>query len=310
MTARRPETGSSSAAAHQQADFSTDITRLLARTHGRDQLIIKLLHATGITPQELVELKTKDHERHTATLILRPETTKNGQARKIPLSTHLSAALATHAKGKRPDEHLFTTRQSPKLTTRRVEQLLENASEDSPITSRTLRNAYIEHAAKAAKNTAQLRTLTGLAAITKPRTLTTPERARLYNTLEKRPLREQALISIILDTGARLAETLQLTTGDLKGRKLRLPGRTVTLNTTLTKLLHRQAPGPFFPTRQSTQLTTRRAEQLISELGREAGIADLTPNLLRATAIATIQKHRGAAEAAYRAGCKSGGEQP
>ncbi len=280
MTVKRPNSSSRSAATAEWTEFSIDITSLLNNIHARNRLLIKLLHATGITPKELVELVVKDHNTRKKTLLIRSETTKNGQARRVQLSTQLSKELSLHTLSKAKHTHIFSTRQSPKLTTRRVEQVLKDASEQAGIqavTPRDLRNNYLATARKTTRDDAQLKRITGLKTITKTRALDEEELSEIITTLATQPAREQALINALLQTSLSLTQLITLTKKDIN---------TLTINNKLAEQLHTLATQPnqhIFSTRQSAQLTTRRAEQLIDRIGKDAEV-ELTSFRLTTTA--------------------------
>lgn len=267
------------AAVQTKTDFSRDISLLLRNATPREQLLVRLLRETGITLKELTSLQKTDLNTHTQTILIRSENTKNELSRTISLSTQLARTLANHARTQ-PKEHLFSTRQNTQLSTRRVEQIIADACTRAGIpriTARELRNTYLEAAAKTAKNDEQLQELTGLKTIKKDNVLTEKEQERIARVLKKEPAREQALISIILQTSLSLQETLTLTRKDIA---------TLTITPQLAQTLRTLARKPeeqLFSTRQSTQLTTRRAEQLISTIGARAGIR-LTSHQLRTTA--------------------------
>ena len=284
---RRPEQ-------RQQADFSRDITLLYNQADHRTRLIIRLLWQAGLTPRELVSLQRRDLDTHARLLTIRPETTKHGTGREVKLSPSLTHALHTHTARKQPRDHVFSTRQSPQLTTRRVEQLVKHASKKASLdyTPRDLRNAYLRTAATAAKDDRHLKQLTGLKTITKRAVLDKDQRDTLEHALESRPARTRGLIRLLLETGADLNDILNLRKHDLEGRQLTLDQDTITISPRLARDLERlaaQTDTHLFRTRQSTQLTARRAEQLIGDTGKRAGIRGLTPRLLRNTA-----RHGGA----------------
>ncbi|MBW2982682.1 tyrosine-type recombinase/integrase [Candidatus Woesearchaeota archaeon] len=273
----------------QQADFSRDITLLATHADPRTRLIARLLWHTGLTPRELVNLQRRDLDTHAQILTIRPENTKHGNGRTAKLSTRLARELNSRTKHKQPREHLFTTRQSPQLTTRRVEQLIKKAGKDAGVnlTPRDLRNAYLHAAAKNAKDDEELKQLTGLKSARKQAILNQEEQERLEDTLNQTSLRDKALAKTILETGATLNDTLNLTEQDVKGRQLTLNQERITLSTQLARELEqlaKQTDNHLFRTRQSTQLTARRAEQVINDTGKRAGIRRLTPRLLRNTA--------------------------
>jgi integrase len=268
MPVERQRTASRKAADQSVHPFSREIPLLLAACAPRDALVVRLLFETGLTPGELVAIQPSDLDSRARTLTLRPETTKNGIARTLLLSAGLWAALATHARTKAPGHHLFSTRQSPRLSTRRVEQILADACANAglaPLTPRELRTAYLTSASRATTDTATLRKTTGLRSLTKRRALSLEERNRLDRVILTLPPSEQALLSLFLSNGMSVSRVTQLRA-------------------------------------ETTQLTPRRMQQIVSTAGAKARIAGLTPSVLRETALQTIALEKGPAAAAEASG--------
>ncbi len=255
MSTKHEKTSSRSSTAHLSADFSLAIARLLDVSKHRDQVIIRLLYETGMTPQELVSLKKTDLQPEQRTIILRAETTKHKVSRPILITASLVKTILSYARTQTRSEYLFATRQSAQLTTRRIEQLFSTASREAKlqqeITPRDCREAYFQLANKKAITEEELRQLTGLKSIHKRRTLNEKELARLYKTLQKAPTRTQDIVRELLETGIKLGDYVQTISSD---------------------------------THKVSQLTARRIEQIVSQIGRDAKIDRLTPEVLRATA--------------------------
>jgi len=264
--------------------------------------MIKVLATTGMTVSEITTLQEKDIK---GTIRVRAENTKNNQERRIPITKTLARQLAGHLAHKKSQDYVFSTRQSPQLTTRRIEQIFKDASKEAGvnITPKDLRTAYLQQAANTTKNEEELRKLTGLTSVTKKHILSQQEQKSL---LSKAAPREQALISLLLETGIKATEALALTEKKVSKTHIILPNRTIPLTPSLSNELQTLAqPGShLFSTRQSTQLTPRRAEQLIKEVGKDIGL-DVTPTLLRNTAITQLAQKYGVEEAQRRAGIKT-----
>lgn len=263
MSTKHKNLSSRSSTAHLSTDFSLAIARLLEHVNARDQLVIRLVYETGITPRELVELKKTDIDFANKTLVLREETTKHHVSRHISCTLSLLKQLSNYAQTNN-SEYLFSTRQSTQLSTRRVEQIFKDASKEArlaqTLTPQDCRTHYIYLAKKQAQNEEELRTLTGLKSIQKRRTLTEHEFARLERTLKKAPQRTQDIVQELLSTGAKLGDYVNtISTG----------------------------------THKVSQLTARRIEQIVSHIGIEAKIDRLTPEVLRATA---LEKKGGGAQ--------------
>ncbi|MBD3209365.1 tyrosine-type recombinase/integrase, partial [Candidatus Woesearchaeota archaeon] len=206
MGPKTPKNSSRDAAVRTRTDFSRDLSLLLQYANTRERLLLRLLAETGITLKELVNLKKTS---------LRGRELAVAQ-RTISLSTPLATKLAAYTRTQ-PHDYLFSSRQTAQLTTRRVEQLIAAAAKEASvkITARDLRNAYLLAATQQARDTEELKELTGLKSITKERVLTKHELTRLNKVLKKTTKRDKALVKTILETGLSLQETLALTRKDL-----------------------------------------------------------------------------------------------
>lgn len=301
MRSQRPNTGSRRPLAANEPDISTVLSLLLNTTKGRDKLLLELLAQTGITPAELVELKKKDLKAHDNTLRLRAETTKNKLRRTIRLPQNLARRLLAHAHT-HTKEHVFCTRQSTKLTTRRIEQVLKDASKQAglrqSITARDLRNNYLQAAKKHAKDDEELRKITGLKTISARTGLDEEQQEAVIKAAKESSPREEALIQALIHTQLSLAQTLALEKRHLNKDFLRVAGTNIPLPKGLSKQLQQLTlatdTATIFNGRQGP-LTQRRAEQLIKEIGKKAGL-ELTSHELRRTTSATYATRGGEAQ--------------
>ncbi|MBN2423268.1 site-specific integrase [Candidatus Woesearchaeota archaeon] len=89
----------------------------------RDKLMIKILYETGCTLIELIEIKVADIFSNKIK-ILDPDTKKTRFAR---ISLKLAQDLAFYIKGNNlsADDYVISTRQSPKISEKRVRQLIQ-----------------------------------------------------------------------------------------------------------------------------------------------------------------------------------------
>jgi integrase len=315
MSLKMPNNGSRRAAIQKQIEFSREVRLLLEKTNARTGLLVRLLWQTGITPSELVNIKAQDLNTATQTLSVRSETTKNGIARTVKLTPELVRSLATLARATTAQDYLFSTRQSTQLCTRRVEQVLKEASEEAglSIRARDLRNDYISRAVHYAKDTQELKELTGLKTIQKDALLSEQEETRLARVIKQQAPRDQALLLLLSETGMHLGEALSLQKKQLLHGRISLPERTIILSSSLSSQLNQfsrqlereqseKEDEYLFSSRQSTQLGSRRSEQLISYLGQKAGIENLTAQRLRATSLHRIAQEQGIAQAKEQLG--------
>jgi len=112
----------------------------------RDNIIISLFLETGINLNELTYLRKEDLDLATRTLKIRKETTKNKEERLLSISQELAEKLKKYLEQENPKTYLFTSRQSRKITERRVQQLLDHYSQKSlnkKINPRILRSTCI-----------------------------------------------------------------------------------------------------------------------------------------------------------------------
>lgn len=301
MSLKQQKSSSRRTATHSQ-DFSRAIALLTEQANKRDSLIIKLIATTGITPSELVTLQVRDLRKQT--LRIREENSKNAQTRVVALTPQVWRQLALHIATRKANDYVFSTRQSPQLTTRRVEQVFKDASKRAGIevTPRDLRTSYLEQATKSARTDQELQELTGLKSITKKSTLSSKQTEKLKSSLLTS--REQALVNLLLETAITTKEASELHTQDIKGQEIIVSGRQVPISSSLSSQLLALAQQPdshIFCTRQSPKLSQRRVEQIIVRAGTKVGLS-ISTRMLRATAIARIAEEFGVDEAQRRAG--------
>lgn len=301
MSLKQQKSSSRRTAAHLP-DFSRAIALLTEQANKRDALIIKLIATTGITPSELVNLQVRDLRKQT--LRIREENSKNSQRRDIALTAQVWRQLALHVATRKATDYVFSTRQSPQLTTRRVEQVFKDASQRAgvQVTPRDLRQAYLQQAAQTARSDDELKELTGLKSITRKTTLSSTQTKKLLES--KLTRREHALVNLLLETAITTKEASRLHTRELKEQEIIVSGRHIPISSSLSSQLSTLAEQPdshIFCTRQSPKLSPRRVEQIIAQAGTKAGLS-ISTRLLRATAIARIAEEFGVDEAQRRAG--------
>lgn len=86
----------------------------------KNMLVLDLLYETAVTVNELVNIKTKDVDLKRNILKIPSINTKNNKSREIKISLRISSEIKKLNTG----TYLFSTRQSFKTTTRRIQQLL------------------------------------------------------------------------------------------------------------------------------------------------------------------------------------------
>ena len=111
----------------------------------RDLLLLNILYETGCTVNELVNIKIQDIDFEKNTISFPPESTKSGKSR----TSFISGTLARRIKNHKDSGYLFTSRQSSKITTKRVRQIIQSYSKSAglgKINPQVLRYTHIAHA--------------------------------------------------------------------------------------------------------------------------------------------------------------------
>ncbi|MFW6014095.1 MAG: tyrosine-type recombinase/integrase [Candidatus Nanoarchaeia archaeon] len=115
----------------------------------RDDLILHILYYTGCTVNELVNIKIKDIDFRNQFLHIRKSSSRNNYHRRVFLSQKVLDKINTYLKENPSSEYLFSTRQSRKMTTKRVRQIVQSLCLQINIkdaTPQILRYTHIAHA--------------------------------------------------------------------------------------------------------------------------------------------------------------------
>ncbi len=117
----------------------------------RDDLIITILYSTGCTVNELVNIKIKDIDFKNQILNVRKSTSRNNYHRQVFLSKKVIDKIKKYIKENSAGDYLFSTRQSNKMTTKRVRQIIQSLCAQIKIkdaTPQIIRYTHIAHAYK------------------------------------------------------------------------------------------------------------------------------------------------------------------
>lgn len=116
---------------------------------GRDQLLFLVLYETGCTVKELVHIKREHIDFENETISFPGEHSKSKKARVTQISPELTYQLKHFVRNKEVDEFLFSSRESERMSPRRVRQIVKaygrNALQQE-ITPISLRYTHIAHA--------------------------------------------------------------------------------------------------------------------------------------------------------------------
>lgn len=117
------------------------------KTH---ELILELLWRTGITVNELVNLRKSDFSFTQNILIIRPELTKSKLPRAITIPEELTTKIREFSSGLSSRSFLFSSQKSSQISPLRVRQILAYYSSKAKLeiiaTPQALRNSHIAHA--------------------------------------------------------------------------------------------------------------------------------------------------------------------
>ena len=292
MTAKRDVRRGS---AEQRILFS----RLIDAIKGdRDRLIAQILHETGCTVKELVELRVSKVRRGYITFD--GSTTKSGRTRKVKISSDLQRKVKRSASGSKAGDFLFQTRQSNKLTTRRVEQIFKEASASigKKLTPRDMRAWKIEELRRKGTSVQDQRDEVGIYSL---RERPAASRKSIKKaTQEIDSLRDELIFSIISETACTVSELVNIRKKDVGSRHIMLTRRgrrrAVQVPASLVRKLKLFSKGHkegehLFATRQSETITPRRIQQIFRSISEDAGLQEsITPNRLRNRIVSEMTK--------------------
>lgn len=222
----------------------------------RTQILIKTLLETGCTTDEICNLKRSDVEK----------TSIRVQGRQTEISQELREQLL-ESKG----EYLFSTRQSPQITPRRVQQLVKKALKaiGKDATPQLLRYAHIQEKSKE-ETPEQISKRLGL---TKRRVeeIIGAQKEQTPITPTKATDRDGLLYELIQETSCTATQAARLHKSDIRQNSLLLENREVQVSTSFAKrlLTHSKTHTSeyVFSTRQSVALTPRRIQQILKKKG-------------------------------------------
>jgi len=209
---------------------------------------------------EISDLKWK-HLRNGAIQISKTNST-TGLARRIKLSRALTAEFDNLSK---KTEHVFSSRQSPRLSPRRIEQIVRQTLDLQP---RQLRKEFIRKTIAAAKDATQARKRTGLRSLQQKKSI-----SRLK--LRYQDARDKIVLRLLYETGCRVSELVAIRQRHVRQYRVKLPGRNLKISPALYSLIKAHDGDFAF----GKKLTVRRIQQICSKYC--ANRIRLTPQLIR-----------------------------
>lgn len=248
-------------------------------------LLIELILLTGATPIDITNIQAKHLNRATKTLTLHINKKKT-----ISTTTHKlsSQAIETFFK-------LEKTKPLSQYSIRRIQQLIkeETTRVGSALRNpRSLRREYLKRVIS--ENSPHLREQTQLISLRQRTTLNEKDQKKLLK--ENYSSRNKTLILTLLQTGLRVNELLQLEARYIDKNILTIPAHISHNNTSRTISISQQLVAKFpqegflFTTNRNNNISQRRFEQICKEVGEKLSIKELTPSIIRATAIKNLSK--------------------
>lgn len=247
---------------------------------------IELILQTGATPIDLVNIKPTHFN-------------KNKKQLNLHINKKKTIATTTHKISAKAIETFFELEKIKPISTysiRRIQQLIKEETEaiGSELTNpRSLRKEYLKQIFL--ENPENIQQATQLTSIKQRKTLSKKEEKIILKS--KYNKRNKLLITTLLQTGIRINELLQLQakhidkktiiiTKDIayNKRKRRVPLSLFYL----TNLRQVSKQKYLFSNYQNKPLTQRRFEQICKETEKKLGIKELSPSIIRATAIQNL----------------------
>jgi integrase len=246
----------------------------------RDYLLIKILYEVGCTVSELVDIKVEDIKANSICV--------GRQRRKVEISSELSEEIKSYLKGGAPSGFLFSTRQSPKLDVRRVQQVVKSYLRTKPSELRHLRIVELSKI----KDPEEIKKSVGLSRLEEKYFLKNDEIKKLHESIID--AKHSLMFNLLLETGCHISELVELKVEDINENTVFVgsPKRNVVISDRLASdikdfVSEGCIKGALFTTRQSYRISDKRIFQILSEYGKASGIK-LNPRILRNTRLASM----------------------
>jgi integrase len=260
---------------------STQVKALLnAHSNKRNNLLIRVLFELGCTVSELVNIKVEDINTNSIRV--------GKQKRSVELSIELREEIQDYLKAFPSSGFLFSTRQSPKIDVRRVQQLVRIYVKHKPT---ELRHARIAELAKE-NGIKELKNICGLKGLKIKSILKNDEIQRLQKNISNKE--HHIAFNLLLETGCLISELVEFKVEDIKENSVIVgkAKRNVSISDKLVSEINSFVRGkngnePLFKTRQSNKISDKRVFQILKNYGNAEGI-NLNPRIIRNTKFASM----------------------
>jgi len=257
----------------------------------RDQIIFNLILETGCSAKELIGLKPEQIEFTTCSIRL------GHKQRRVKLPLELSLQLSSFL---RPgEEYVFKTRQGNNITNRRVQQIVSENTLDllgKKLTVREIRSNNLHLRLARTKSIKKTIIETGIKTLRSKTFLTNEQLMLIQSHISDN--QHRLIFDILCETGCRLKELVSIKVRDVnrqdnsiiiraentrekKQRTSRISKGLGHLIESFVKDNGLAAEDFLFSSRQSGNISDKRVFQLIREYGRLAGLANVSPQIIR-----------------------------
>ena len=261
------------------SNLKTEITNI------RDRLLYIILCETGCALSEISNIKIKHISISKKKIIIPKENTKNNQKRKIKLSNYAISEFKLFSSKNQTKEYLFSSRQSNKLTSRRIEQIIRQITKRlrKQKTPRDIRNEFLLKQTNISNDKKKIQKSTGLKNIKQPLILS----ESFIKKLKFENLREDLIFSILCETGCKISEFVNIKVNDYSDKKINLcekkEKRIINISKKLSKKILKyinEKNEKDFLISGKKKLSPRRVQQILKEYSKKYKIT-ITPRIVR-----------------------------
>ena len=263
----------------------------------RDKLILELLLETGITANELVNIKLKDIDFSQNILLVRAENTKAKHTRTLALSSQLIKKIKLFSNDHLSNEYLFKTRQSSSISVRRLEQILSQyrLSSRDKLTPRAIRKSYIENFLREGKSLSEIKEKCGIKSLCSKKIIKIKDYEKLKSVIKDS--KHKLILDLFWQSALSLNEFINLRKSDFSFSqniliirpeitKSKLP-RAVKISSKLSDEIQNhtrtlKALDYVFSSQKSSQISALRVRQILAHYSELASLdVVVSPQILR-----------------------------
>lgn len=282
----------------------------------RDALLFYTLYNTGCSVSDLVNIRVKDFRAKANSLTIL--STRKQHEGKIKTEHHIDyrakRIFEKYIETRNNDDFLFSGKKNG-MSQRRVEQIIKEIAVtfgSCLTTPSKIRKLFVAKTLQNPKG--DVNSKTRLKSLKIRKQLTKKELKAVINASNSMDKRNAILIETMLETGIRISELVQLPTNAISKKSIRID-KTISHNKKIrharisnklyNKIKHFSIENQefLFTNKSGKSISIRRFQQVCKEIKNSTGI-DITPSILRSTAIYIL--HKNGIDVEEQAGLKSG----